>query len=112
MISLDYILHYGGMLVEMVALVATGLAAWSLSKLLKEKGFLIAAWAMGVALLLMGVLVVMNLLWVWLGAGSQIWWSRGYPVVQQLQAAAFLGFLVAFSIGAVRSGMRARKVVA
>ena len=109
MIQLDYLLTYGSMLAETAALVVVGLATWKVAKLLREKSFLFAAWAMAFAFVLIGLLVILDLAWDWFPDEVQARFGSAYLILHQIQAAVFLASLGLFAVGAVRCGMRVKK---
>lgn len=114
---LDYFLAYGSQLAEIACLACTGLACWQLSKVLRERAFVVAAYLMGISV---GLLVIGGVAYPFSGYLFHLAGPRWYHVLDNVLLSGpyqvgdlflFL-FFVLFCVGAVRRGLGARKPVA
>ncbi len=106
---LESFFSYGSYLAEVVCLAFAGLACWRLSKLLREKWFSMAAWALAAFVGLEVLHTVMGEVFRLVPAIRPVQRHADLLQVYRLAALCLFVFFVTFSAGAVHRGIIARK---
>lgn len=108
--DLDYFFYYSSHLATTLALACMGLACWRLAKVLRDRCFMIASWAVGAAAFLDAVCYTGFQLHNYIPRQLlQKWYTVSTEMVHVASACLFL-FLVLFVCGAVRRSLMVGKV--
>ena len=108
---LQYFLSYGSLLAGTLALACAGLACWRLSKVLHERSFAIAAWAMGGSVVLEAAYYTIYQFYGFFPPALAMRWASVSMTMYQVAWLCLLVFFVSFSVGAVRRSLLAKKAV-